>query len=80
MSLKSGIEAKVDAFTTAVDEQRKATELLNAANKNLELLTSTKELIGVLDSIRQQLAQLRPAVDNLSRPRTIRLIDEQKEG
>lgn len=80
VSLKSGLEAKVDAFTTAVDEQKKATEILNATNKNLELLASTKELISVLDSIRQQLAQLKPAVDNLSRPRTIRLIDEQKEA
>ncbi len=80
VSLKSGIEAKVDAFTTAVEEQKKATESLNATNRNLELLTSTKELINVLDSIRQQLAQLKPAVDRLSRPRTIRLIDEQEES
>ncbi|MBN2209009.1 MAG: MotA/TolQ/ExbB proton channel family protein [Candidatus Coatesbacteria bacterium] len=79
-SLGVGFEAKVNAFINAVDEQKKATELLNAANKNLELLTSTKELISVLESVRQQLAQLKPAVDKLSRPRSIHLIDEQKEA
>ncbi|MBN1593960.1 MAG: MotA/TolQ/ExbB proton channel family protein [Candidatus Coatesbacteria bacterium] len=78
VSLKSGIEAKVGAFVTAVEEQKKATELLNATNKNVEMLTSTKQLIGTLEQIRQQLADLKPAVDNLSKPRTIRLVDEMK--
>ncbi|RLC48187.1 MAG: hypothetical protein DRH70_01615 [Candidatus Coatesbacteria bacterium] len=78
-SLRSGLEAKVDAFTAAVEEQTKATETLNAANKNLELLVTSKEVVNVLGAIRQQLAQLKPAVERLSRPRTIRLIDEQAE-
>ncbi|MCD6325985.1 MotA/TolQ/ExbB proton channel family protein [bacterium] len=77
-SLQSGFETKVDAFTAAVARQQEAAELLNAANRNLELLTSTKEVIGVLESLKTQLAALTPAVERFARPRTIRVVEEQK--
>lgn len=77
-ALQKGLESKIDGFVSAVEKQQKAVELLDAANRNLELLTSTKELTGVLETLKAQLAELKPAIENLSRPRTIRVIDEQK--
>jgi len=76
-NLQSALEKRVDAFTQTVEKQAKIIDLGAQANRSLELLTSTKELITVLEALKAQMTALRPAVERLARPRTVRLVEEE---